>query len=676
MFADRILRRSQGFHRTSFFPRSADGTGRSQGRFWIKLRSVLLVAFVLFGLACGRGSEDGVVTASGTIEAREVNIAAKISGELRELAVDEGSRVERGDILAVIDHDLLDIQLRQAEAGVVLAEAQLALLRKGARSEDIQQTEELVKQAEAGLGVAEEDVRRIRELAAEGGATPKQLDDAEARYAVALSQASAAREALRKIRNIVRTEEIQAAEARLDQARAAADLLRQTIADCTIVSPVSGVVTHRVSEPGEIVVPAATILTVSALDRVFLRIFVSEKELGRIRLGETAEVRVDAFPDRPMPGTIVYISPEAEFTPKNVQTKEDRVKLVFGVKIEIENRDGVLKPGLPADAASGIQAVAEIVVRTEGLGKSFGSIEAVRALDLEIPGGEMFALVGPDGAGKTTIIRMLCGILKPDSGRASVLGYDLGQRAEDIKTRIGYLSQRFSLYGDLTVDENIEFFAEIHGVRDFSSRRRELLELMRLISFRKRLADRLSGGMRQKLALACTLIHAPRLLLLDEPTTGVDPVSRRDFWRILSDLLREGITIVMTTPYMDEAERCGRVALLSEGLVLAKGTPRELKDLVPGAVVEVVCEEVRAAALLLRGTPGFQEVQMFGDRLNVVVGDPGEGRARIRTILSAGGIPVLKERIVPPSLENVFISVVSAAQERAGSNSERGIRKD
>jgi HlyD family secretion protein len=322
----------------------------------MKFRSAFPVALVLLGISCGTGDDEGTVIASGTIEAREVNISSKIAGELRELAVDEGSRVEPGDVLAVIDHELLDIQLRQAEEGVALAQAQLALLRKGARSEDIQQAEELLKQAEAGLGVAEEDVRRIRVLAGEGSATPKQLDDAEAGYAVALSRSNAAREALSKIRTFVRTEEIRAAEARVGQALASADLLRKSISDCTITSPVAGVVTHRVAEPGEIVVPAATILTVSALDRVFLRVFVSEKELGRIRLGETAEVRVDAFPEMALAGKIVYISPEAEFTPKNVQTKEDRVKLVFGVKIEIDNREGYLKPGLPADAAIGTGA--------------------------------------------------------------------------------------------------------------------------------------------------------------------------------------------------------------------------------------------------------------------------------------------------------------------------------
>jgi ABC-2 type transport system ATP-binding protein len=307
-----------------------------------------------------------------------------------------------------------------------------------------------------------------------------------------------------------------------------------------------------------------------------------------------------------------------------------------------------------------------LAVETRGLGKRFGQIEAVRSLDLTVREGEMFGLVGPDGSGKTTTVRMLCGILRPTSGSASVLGFDLEREAGEIKSRIGYLSQKFSLYGDLTIDENIEFFAEIHLVRDFRKRREELLEFTRLTPFRGRLAERLSGGMRQKLALACTLIHTPLLIFLDEPTTGVDPVSRRDFWKILSSLLRSGITIVMTTPYMDEAERCSRVGLLAGGRLLAADTPRNIKLLMRGTVVEIVCPEIRRAFAILRGLPGVREVQLFGDRLNAVVDDPeNEGRV-IEAALLREGIPILQKRIIAPSLENVFISVTDLPTTEAG----------
>jgi ABC-2 type transport system ATP-binding protein len=293
-------------------------------------------------------------------------------------------------------------------------------------------------------------------------------------------------------------------------------------------------------------------------------------------------------------------------------------------------------------------------------------VAAVRALDLSVGEGEMFGLVGPDGAGKTTILRMLCGLLRPTSGRASVLGYDVVEDADRLKSRIGYFSQKFSLYGDLTVDENIEFFAEIHLVRDFRRRREELLEFTRLSPFRDRLADRLSGGMRQKLALACALVHTPRIIFLDEPTTGVDAVSRRDFWKILSRLSRSGITIVMTTPYMDEAERCSRVALLGQGRLLAADTPQGIKTLMRGTVVEIVCPEIRRAFGVLKTVPGVTEVQLFGDRLNAVVADPDREIPLIEAALASAGIPVLQRRVLAPSLENVFISVTESASLEAG----------
>ena len=316
----------------------------------MKRKLLVIGLLALAGPACSNRRDAGVIAASGTIEAVEIEVASKVAGQVLALAVEEGARVGPGDTLASVDHAALDIQLRQAEAGVRLAEAQLALLVEGARSEDIRQAEAAVRQADSALGVAEADAVRMRELYRTGSVTAKQRDDAEARLTVAAAQRSAAAEALSKVRRMARPEEIGAAEARRDQARAAADLLAKTIADCTVIAPAAGVVTHRAVEPGELVTPGATVVTLADLDRVHVMIYVTETEVGRVRLGDAVEVRIDAFPDRPFDGRITYISPEAEFTPKNVQTKEDRVKLVFGVKVGIENRDGLLKPGLPADA--------------------------------------------------------------------------------------------------------------------------------------------------------------------------------------------------------------------------------------------------------------------------------------------------------------------------------------
>ncbi len=308
-------------------------------------------------------------------------------------------------------------------------------------------------------------------------------------------------------------------------------------------------------------------------------------------------------------------------------------------------------------------------IRIQSVTKKFDDITAVDNLSLEVQKGEMYALVGPDGAGKTTTIRMLCGITPPTSGELSVLGFDVRKQIVEVRKRIGYLSQRFSLYGDLTVDENIEFFAEIHGVRNYHDRRNELLEFTRLTPFRERLAERLSGGMKQKLALACTLIHTPDLIFLDEPTTGVDPVSRRDFWKVLSSLLRSGITILMTTPYLDEAERCNRVALMNDGKILMADTPQNLKGVMKGEIVEIVCSDIRKSFALLKGSDAVREVQAFGDRLNVVVRRAQDDMPAVIGNLEHDGIQVQDWRVVAPSLENVFISLMTEHQstkEREG----------
>jgi ABC-2 type transport system ATP-binding protein len=300
------------------------------------------------------------------------------------------------------------------------------------------------------------------------------------------------------------------------------------------------------------------------------------------------------------------------------------------------------------------------VIKIENLKRSYGDIVAVNGVTYSVAKGEMFGLVGPDGAGKTTTIRMLIGLLKPDSGNAQLLGYDLKTQKNKIKDEIGYLSQRFSLYGDLTIDENIEFFADIHGVKNFKERRNELLEFTRLTPFRDRLADKLSGGMKQKLALACTLIHKPKIIFLDEPTTGVDPVSRRDFWKILSNLLKEGITIFMTTPYLDEAERCNRIALMNNGEIISWDTPKNVKASLKEQIVEIVCSPIREAYNIIKTNTEY-EVQMYGDRLNVALQNYDEQYKNLEKILTDNNVEIYDHRVITPSLENVFIHLISKA---------------
>jgi len=298
------------------------------------------------------------------------------------------------------------------------------------------------------------------------------------------------------------------------------------------------------------------------------------------------------------------------------------------------------------------------MVEISGLIKSFGANLVLNGISLDVRQGEMLAMVGPDGAGKTTLIRAICGLLPFDSGSVKVLGHQVPKEMEKVKPHIGYLSQRFSLYGDLTVDENIEFFAEIHGVKDYRSRRDELLDFTRMRPFRRRLAEKLSGGMKQKLALACTLVHTPQIIFLDEPTTGVDPVSRRDFWKILSRLLAEGLTIILTTPYMDEAERCSRVAMLDRGNILALDSPQNIKSRIGGKVVELICQDIKKAASLLSDSLGPLNVQAFGDRLNVMIPDGENLWSDMVKKLKSSGIDCGRWQEISPSLENVFIKLM------------------
>jgi ABC-2 type transport system ATP-binding protein len=304
------------------------------------------------------------------------------------------------------------------------------------------------------------------------------------------------------------------------------------------------------------------------------------------------------------------------------------------------------------------------IIKIENLKKSYGDIEAVKNISLTIKKGEMFGLVGPDGAGKTTVIKILCGLLNYNKGNVRLLDLFIDKDKNKIQENIGYLSQKFSLYKDLTIDENIEFFADIHNVKNYKMRRDELLAFTRLTKFRDRLAENLSGGMKQKLALACSLIHKPKILFLDEPTTGVDPVSRRDFWKILSNLRNEGITIFMTTPYLDEAERCTRVAMMNKGEIIAFDEPKNIKAGLNKVVLEIVCSQVREAYQITKDNLNY-DVQIFGDRINIIInnsdGDSDSEINQIVDVLTKNSIEVYSKRIITPTLENVFIYKIKEA---------------
>ncbi len=314
------------------------------------MKQILIPALACLAIAaCSKGP--GPIEASGTIEATSVQVSSRSSGEILRLEADEGSLVKQGDILAEIDHAALDIQLAQARSGVELAKAQLELLTSGARGEDLAQAKDALNQANETLQNAQEDFTRTQNLFAVGAATRKQRDDAQSRYAIARAQASAAGQALKKLENYARPEDVKAALARVDQAVYSVRLLQKSIQDCTVRSPTSGEVTEKLVEEGELASPGTGLFVISDLDTVKLTIYVSEADLGDIRLGEQARISIDSHPGVTYPGSVTWISPIAEFTPRDIQTKDERVKLVFAVRIEIANPQGMFKPGMPADAA-------------------------------------------------------------------------------------------------------------------------------------------------------------------------------------------------------------------------------------------------------------------------------------------------------------------------------------
>jgi ABC-2 type transport system ATP-binding protein len=301
------------------------------------------------------------------------------------------------------------------------------------------------------------------------------------------------------------------------------------------------------------------------------------------------------------------------------------------------------------------------IIATEGLTRDFKSTRAVNALDLNIHPGVLFGLVGPDGAGKTTTLRLLAGLLDITEGSAIITGFDLDSQAEAIKPHIGYMAQQFSLYAELSVVENLQFFSDLYDVprKELKERTERLLAFAGLSDFKKRRAGHLSGGMQKKLALACTLIHEPEILLLDEPTTGVDPISRREFWNILTELHLGGTTIIVSTPYMDEADRCSLVGLMYEGEMMITNTPRAIRAQINGDLIQIYPQDWQTAHNLILQLPGVHEVQTYGEALHVLV-DSGKKRLpQIKRALKKNEIPFTHARIAPTRMEEAFISLIS-----------------
>ena len=631
--------------------------------------------------ACKQEPPSNDVRASGHVEATDVRLAPEVGGRILTLAVKEGDRIEPNALILQLDGRDLELAVERARADKSQADAQLALLEAGSRREDIgqaqaqaQATRDDVSAARAELGSAEADLERFEALLKANAGSRKQRDDAATRRDVARERVQAAESRVRaadqstaRLVSGARPQEIAAARSRVAAAAAQLATVEKSLGDTTLRSPIGGVVTEKLVEVGEMIAPRTPAVVVTDLVAGVGRRLRSRAD-GAAHPAWTAGDRRDRRRRCRNPGN------------RELHLAQGRVHAA-----QRADRGGTLEAGLPRAHHRGQQgrraqaghagrgdhsaagaamtgpatARADTIMQFDRVTRRYGQTLAVDDLSFDVARGEMFGLIGPDGAGKTTSIRLLCGLLHADGGSIRVAGHDPVKEHRAITAKVGYLSQRFSLYGDLSIDENISFFAEIHGVANYAARRDRLLEITQLTKFRSRLADQLSGGMKQKLALACTLVHEPDVILLDEPTTGVDPVSRREFWKLLSGFLAGGITILMSTPYLDEAERCTRVALLDRGRLLALDTPGALRRSLPGTLLEVVVPDPRAAKSTLQAR-GFDS-QVFGDRLHVWLRDEQEGTAEQFASETAPAVGATSVRPITPSLEDVYIARLTAA---------------
>lgn len=321
-------------------------------------------------------------------------------------------------------------------------------------------------------------------------------------------------------------------------------------------------------------------------------------------------------------------------------------------------------PGKPPETQPGIPAV-----EVEDLTRRFGAFTAVDRVSFSVPRGQVFGFLGPNGAGKSTVIRMLCGVLEPSGGRGTVMGLDISTRPEEIKSRIGYMSQKFSLYGDLTVEENLEFYGGIYSLTGtrLKERKEWALESTGLKDHAKSMTSVLSSGWKQRLALACAVLHEPPVIFLDEPTSGVDPISRRRFWDLIASMAQGGVTVFVTTHYMEEAEYCDRLALIYRGRIIAMGTPAELKTrTMREAVIDLRCPDASAVLERISSLPGIREAALFGSGIHAVAADAADAMERIRREFEGAGIPIERMERVLPGMEDVFVALIEQSEREEG----------
>ncbi len=632
--------------------------------------SVLLSLCAMLALsACARDTSPAALL--GTLEWDRIAVPAEVSEPITQILVKEGDHVVADQPLLTLDPRRTQAQVDAAQADVQRLSAALDELRHGARVETIDASRAALAHAEAGSVNAKVARDRIAEIRKKGLDSQADLDNADEALRQANADTNAARANLAELLHGTRPEDLAQGESSLAQAQATLAQAQVTLSRLSVHAPRGGRIDALPFKLGDRPAVGASVISLLVGDAPYARIYVPEPMRTRVQQGARFHVSVDGVV-QPFNCSVVRIASEPTFTPYYALSGDDASRLSWRAELVLEDSAAwwtrlrvCRRVRRNRSAMSSVDGNAVIVAH--GLSKRFGNLVAVDHIDLTVARAQVYGFLGPNGSGKSTTIRMLCGLMLPSDGDITVLGYSIPKQAEALKRRIGYMTQKFSLYDDLTVYENLDFVAAVHEFTRTRAKTRiaELLERYWLAEQRDQLAGTMSGGQKQRLGLAAAVLHEPDLLLLDEPTSAVDPQSRREFWDSLFALVDTGTTILVSTHYMDEAERCHRLAILDHGKLVADGSPRELADALPGQVFLLECERAREAQTTLQGLPGILAMAQIGAQLRVLAERGDDVRSRIEGQLRKVGIAAQLQPAAA-NLEDVFVAATRKSPMQPG----------
>ena len=629
---------------------------------WLAI--VLVVAAGAGGLWWWSHGQPAPIVWQGYAEADFVKVGPTQPGLLTAVDVARGDTVAAGALLFTQDETADRAARDQAAQQLTQAEQQLANLRQPAKPTEIQQAEANLADANATLVRVAADLDRSEFLVTKGYATKQSVDQLRADYRSARAKVEGLTAALAQARAPTgREAEIAAQVAAVSASREALKMADWRLAQRRVEAPAGGRVADVLARPGETMAAGEPVVSLLPPENIFVRFFVPETVLGALHQGDPVVLACDGCRAR-LSATISFISPQAEFTPPLIYSELSKSKLVFMIEA---------RP--PPDQACTAQSWAtgrgaarrnagamngDLVIDVRDLHKSYGARRVVDGLTLQVKAGEICGFLGANGSGKTTTIRMLCGLVKPDGGGGTCLGLDILRDAPRIRLQVGYMTQRFSFYDDLTVYENLDFVGAVYDLANRRDAVSAIIGRMGLADRTDQLAGQLSGGWKQRLALAACVLHRPKLLLLDEPTAGVDALARREFWDLIHDMAADGLTVLVSTHYMDEAERCARIVYLSDGRLVVQGTPDAVAKDGGLVVFEATGPDLDVAARALRDVPGVEAAAVFGLVMRVA------GLDRVALERAIGSTRGLVWREVEPKLEDVFIHLLS---QKAGATS-------